>query len=325
MLEVLDNGNEEVRKIIAYLMEKDGKMLRPRLVFHSSLLFPCSQELIIDIAAAVELIHMASLVHDDVIDASPLRRGRKSLNACFGNQVSVLTGDYLFATAFYLINLHDIKEVMTEITTAIQNMCAGEIKQMSLAFRPDISEEEYWEKTYGKTACLFASSCKVGALATSMSPDQVMNLQQYGLCLGFAYQILDDILDFVSDDERLGKPVGQDLREGNITLPVIYLLKNSAYADWLSSVLKKRSISEAEMVQIIEILLNSEAISYSLHRSLQCLKQGLAFLRKLPDCAARRELENIGIYLWEGYYKKLSHYCREDDSKEVRECLIQSV
>jgi heptaprenyl diphosphate synthase len=319
MYDLLNIQDNEISQTILYTLDRAGKMLRPRLVFSSANLFPNNSELVLDIAVAVELIHMASLVHDDVIDKSMLRRGRKSLNACFGNNASVLTGDYLFATAFHIINSHEMTPIMTEVTQAIQNMCAGEIQQMALAFNPNITEGEYWEKTYGKTACLFATSCKVGALASSMPAKYINNLRQYGLCLGYAYQIIDDVLDFVADSQSLGKPAGNDLREGNITLPVIYLLKHSNYAAWIRSIINQGKITNAEITKIINMVLDSEAIDYSINRSRQCLELGLNHLRKIPaNNSSIKELEDLSVYLMEGYYKQAANYSHTLPKKEVR-------
>jgi len=226
MREVLQCNNPEIENILDYLLESSGKMLRPRLVFLSASMNPHDPLLITDIAVAIELVHMASLIHDDVIDQSNLRRGRESINSRWGNQASVLTGDYLFAAAYSLINRHQQQQIIDLLSSTIQIMCAGEIKQLSLAYKLDISQEEYLEKTYGKTACLFAFCCKVGALASSMPEEGIHALENFGLCLGYAYQIIDDLLDFLSDSSKLGKPCGNDLLKGNITLPIIYLLQD---------------------------------------------------------------------------------------------------
>ncbi len=162
--EVLYCGNPEFDHILNYLAENSGKMLRPRMVYLSGAMYPNDENRLIDIAVAVELIHLASLVHDDIIDNSQLRRGQPSLNQRWGNQVSVLTGDYLFATAFNLISMSNSSEVMENLTSTIKVMCSGEIKQLGLLFDLNLSEEDYFDKTYRKTGCLFASSCAVGAI-----------------------------------------------------------------------------------------------------------------------------------------------------------------
>lgn len=308
MQEVLLSDNHEINNIIKYLAENPGKMIRPRMVFLTASMAPHDPIMVRDAAVAVELIHMASLVHDDVIDHAMIRRGKESVNKRWGNHSSVLTGDYLFATAFNLINKHGMQEIMENVTATIRIMCVGEIKQMSLACDLNITEEEYLEKTYGKTACLFASSCKVGALAASMPADSVYNLEQFGLCLGYAYQIIDDLLDFMSDSERLGKPVGTDLLEGNITLPVIHALRSTKYGIWLRTLLESGLLTEGLMPQVIAALIDSHSIEASLQTARQFIARSLAFLDALPTCPATKELEFLAAYMLETYYQKLSQH-----------------
>lgn len=308
MQEVLKADNPEINNIIKYLTENSGKMMRPRLVFLAASMAPHDPAMVRDAAVAVELIHMASLVHDDVIDHAMIRRGKESINKRWGNHTSVLTGDYLFATAFNLINKHAMQDIMENVTATIRTMCAGEIKQMSLTCDLNITEEEYLEKTYGKTACLFASSCKVGALAASMPAEYIYNLEQFGLCLGYAYQIIDDLLDFMSDSEVLGKPVGTDLLEGNITLPVIHALRSTKYGIWLRTLLESGLLTEGLMPQVIAALIDSQAIAASLQTARQFITRGLAYLDVLPAGPTTKELEFMAAYLLETYYQKLSQY-----------------
>jgi heptaprenyl diphosphate synthase len=306
MREVLLTDNHAIDEIITYMTANSGKMIRPRMVFLAASMAPYDPVMVRDAAVAVELIHMASLVHDDVIDHAMIRRGQESINKRWGNHTSVLTGDYLFATAFNLINQHGMQDILENVTTTIRTMCVGEIKQMSMAGNLHITEEEYLEKNYGKTACLFASSCKVGAMAASLPDDSVYNLEQFGLCLGYAYQIIDDLLDFMSDSEKLGKPVGTDLLEGNITLPVILGLRSTKYGIWLSTLLESGLLTEGLMPQVIAALIDSQAIASSLQTARQFIARGLAHLATLPSGPAIKELEYLAAYLLESYYQKLS-------------------
>lgn len=304
--EVLYCGNPEFDHILNYLAENSGKMLRPRMVFLSGALYPNDENRLIDIAVAVELIHMASLVHDDIIDNSELRRGKPSLNQRWGNQVSVLTGDYLFAAAFNLISLSNSPEVMEKLTTTIKVMCSGEIRQLGLLFDLNLSEEDYFDKTYRKTACLFASSCAVGAILGKAPQKQIRMLEQYGLYLGYAYQIIDDVLDFVSDSELLGKPVASDLSQGNITLPVILALKDHRQGEKLRNILQNGVSQPSQLNQVQEILEESGALEESVYLSRQYLELGLTLLEELPQTTVIEEMKSLSRYLLEGYYKKLS-------------------
>jgi len=309
MQEVLSCNNYGIDEIITYLLENSGKMLRPRLVFLSASMYPHEPPLVIDMAVAIELVHLASLLHDDVIDQAKLRRGQESINSRWGNNASVLTGDYLFASAFNLVNLHNQKDILDNLSSTIKIMCAGEIKQMSLVHNLHISEDEYLEKSYGKTACLFAACCKIGALTCSMPAEETAALEEFGLCLGYAYQIIDDLLDFLSESKLLGKPCGSDLLEGNITLPVIYTLRDPRYGGWLQSILSADRFDTGTIPDITDALINSGAVAYSLALSRKFLARGIARLNVLPATAARKEIIDMGSFLLEEYYCSLSAYC----------------
>jgi heptaprenyl diphosphate synthase len=282
-------------------------MIRPRLVTLTSSLYPHNPDIVRDIAVAVEMIHMASLVHDDIIDHALMRRGRESVNGKWGNQAGVLTGDYLFASAFKLINYHGLLEIMDNITETIQIMCSGEIRQMAMAYNVYISEDDYYDKTFRKTACLFASSCKTGAMASSMPAEEIIIMEEFGQCLGYAYQIIDDVLDFVSDSSLLDKPVGSDLLQGNITLPVIYALQTD-YGPWLRTAIEGKKFNGPKMKKIINLLRDTGALDYSLNRSREFLNQGTELLHKLPDLPARKNLDDLACYLLNVYYQKLQNY-----------------
>lgn len=313
--EVLSGENDEISRIIEYLLAGGGKMLRPRLVFLSASLYPHDPQLVIDMAAAVELVHLASLIHDDVIDQADRRRGRKSLNSCFGNPASVLTGDYLFATSFKLVNRHGRADILDTLTGTIQTMCAGEIKQMQMAFAMDISESDYLKKSYGKTACLFAAGCKIGALCSNMPPDELIALEEFGLCLGYAYQIIDDLLDIMSDCERLGKPCGSDLSEGNITLPFIYLLRDQENGAWLRNIILQRDFSAANIEAITAACINSGAVKACLELAGNYIARGWQQLEKLPAGPARKEIMAMGKFLLENYYRSLRPDCRRPEEE----------
>ncbi len=304
-MEELQTNLSAIDVIIDYLLECSGKMLRPRLVYLSALLYPHESEKVIDISVAVELIHMASLLHDDVIDRADCRRGRESVNHRWGNQASVLTGDYLFAAAFNLINRYPLAQVMDSITSTIQTMCTGEMKQMSMNSNLGITEEDYYDKTYRKTACLFASSCRVGALVAEAPPEQVMILERFGLNLGYAYQVIDDVLDFTADAEKLGKPAGNDLTQGNITLPVILALKDQEKGIKLRNLLDNGRSSADKMPAVVNILWECGALEKSIIQSRKFLKKALNNLQQLPASPARQALKDTALYLMDSYNQRL--------------------
>ncbi len=306
--EILHADNSTIDSIIEYLTESSGKMIRPRLVYITASMAAHDPTVVGDMAVALELIHMASLVHDDIIDHATVRRGQESINQRWNNQVSVLTGDFLFATAFNLISKCGRHDIMENLTTTIRIMCAGEIKQMSLTADLNITEAEYLEKTYGKTACLFASSCKVGALTASLPSESIQNLERFGLCFGYAYQIIDDLLDFLADSNSLGKPVGADLLEGNITLPVIYALQNREYGSQLRFLLESPGFTAQHMPEVIEILVNSQSVAAALQASRQFITRGFQYLNALPPGSSTQELQSMAVYLLETYHEQLNRY-----------------
>lgn len=283
-------------------------MLRPRLVYHTAALNRHDAIVVRDIAVAVELIHLASLVHDDVIDNSPIRRGRESLNAHYGNQASVLAGDFLFASAFQLINRHQQSLVMEDITRTIKVMCSGEIIQMGLAYDVNVGVNEYYDKTYRKTACLFASSCKIGALVSDADQQQAKQLEQFGLCLGYAYQIIDDVMDLVADSTLVGKPVGNDLTQGNVTLPVILAIKNEQHGARVRYLLEQRSSIAASLGEIINLAIESGCIGEAIEHAAAFLERGLEHLQDLPPGDSLEELKCTCFGFVETYRPVLERY-----------------
>ncbi len=302
MIEVLHCNYAGLNLIIDYLLERSGKMLRPRLVYESAQFHPHEVRKVIDISVAVELIHLASLLHDDVIDQADVRRGRESVNCRWGNQASVLIGDYLFAAAFNLINQHGLDQVMDCVTSTIQLMCTGEIKQMDLNSDLNISEEEYYDKTYRKTACLFAAACRVGALTAESPSGQVEVLDDYGLNLGYAYQLMDDVLDFTAQANKLGKPAGNDLTQGNITLPVILALKDPELGIKLRNLLETGKSSKDTLPLIVGILWESGALEQCIFKSQHFLQRALEGIKLLPDAPGQQALKDLAFQLMDHCY-----------------------
>lgn len=311
MNDVLNTGNSELDQMLSYLLSEPGKMLRPRLVFLASSLYPSDQNVVQDGAVALELIHLASLVHDDVVDGSLLRRGRASVYHRWGSKASVLLGDYLFATAFRLINQHNIPAILDTVTRTIQIMCSGEIEQLSTSFEVDLLLSDYLERIYCKTACLFECCCRVGALASSMPAQQRDDLQRYGVSMGMAYQIIDDVLDFLSTPEHLGKPSGSDLLEGNITLPVIYGLKDEHYGEELAALLNQPAYLASQLDRIKELLQQGGAFAKSMQLAESYLADARASLKVLPE-PGRQSLSSLSYALSSDYFNKMApSYSRE--------------
>lgn len=266
----LSCSTESLLGAASRLFARGGKHLRPALVLLSAEATRAAQkpgcetdfswEPIYDVAAAVELIHVASLIHDDVIDEAALRRGRPSVNAEWGNHAAVLAGDYLFATAFRLLDSHAASGMVTLMTHAIASMCEGEMLQKEQAYDPGVTEEAYLRRIEGKTGALLAACCEAGARLAGADDEVARGFGAYGRKLGLAYQIADDVLDIAGESETLGKPAGSDLKQGILTLPVILLLKDPAWRSRLTPRLMARHIDEATVAAVREAAEKSGAL-----------------------------------------------------------------
>jgi geranylgeranyl pyrophosphate synthase len=217
-----------VRQMSTALLESTGKRLRPALVCLCAKIAsngntePCGEDLI-RVAAAVELIHLASLIHDDVVDRTFVRRGRPSINAQLGNEISIVLGDYVYCKALRLISTCASCKVLARVCDAIHDMCEGELSQVCRRGHWELPEQDYIAMVKKKTASLFSVSCCVGAMIGQASDDVEAGLADFGLNLGIAYQIADDYRDVLTGEAALGKPPGQDLRMGDVTLPLMKL------------------------------------------------------------------------------------------------------
>ncbi|NLK52287.1 MAG: hypothetical protein GX295_07565 [Syntrophomonadaceae bacterium] len=293
-------GNSPINEIIGHLFNAGGKKIRPTLVFLSASFQPYDRESLIDTAAAVELIHMASLIHDDIIDTAAQRRGQETINHKWNNLTAVLTGDFLFATAFNRLTVTGNYPVLLLLCQSIQQMCEGEINQARQTFNYHQSEFDYFKNIYQKTACLFAASCQAGAITACLPKEQITAMEQFGLYLGYAYQIIDDLLDLIGDPQELGKPTGSDLKQGILTLPVLRCLKDSCYGGKLRHTLDRRQISPSELKQFLQNLLHSDAIPYTLECLALMLHRAGAAIGALPFGTTRFQVSQLAERLLAG-------------------------
>ena len=272
-----------IREMCSHILCAGGKRIRPLLVMHSGLIFSELTEELLQAAVAAELIHMASLIHDDIIDNSILRRSKPTINEIWGNQFAVLCGDYLFAKAFGILSGERVLKGMDLMVEAIENMCQGEILQASEKFRVESSEEVYYERIAKKTAIFLQNCCKSGAEVSGANKEQAEALGEYGLNLGYAYQILDDVMDFCGNTDEMGKPKREDLRQGIITLPVIHLLKNKKYGGWLNRSIHNKDFS-MEMLGQVECALIETGILVNCYKTAEFhMDKANQCLQKLPQ------------------------------------------
>lgn len=218
--DILASNDRFITKISKYTLKASGKMLRPALLLLSSKLGKGKMEKAIDLAASIELIHTATLIHDDIIDNARLRRKKPSFNVKYGRDAAILFGDYLFSKSFKILSALRIPKVTEILLKATNSICRGEMQQLNSAFRP-LSESEYIKIVTRKTASLFSACCEIGGVLSGMRKKKVGALERYGQNLGISFQIIDDYLDRNSDDKKTGKSAGLDAKGGKITLPVI--------------------------------------------------------------------------------------------------------
>jgi geranylgeranyl pyrophosphate synthase len=221
--ELSDNRHPLLAETLAHVFEISGKRIRPALVLLSGRLGSYRRDELLTLAASVEAVHTATLVHDDTIDTAITRRGLTTVSALWDPKVAILLGDFLFAQSAELAARLDSVRIMTLLSETVMDMSSGELRQYAATRDRTIDQGDYFARIRGKTASLFAMCCEGGAIVSGQNDNQVRCLHEYGLNLGLAFQIADDVLDFTSDDETLGKPAGNDLRQGTITLPVILL------------------------------------------------------------------------------------------------------
>ncbi len=290
---------EVVTDIAAYLIAGGGKRIRPLLLLLSAKALGCKSDARIRLGAVVEMLHTATLVHDDIIDEADTRRGRPSSNTTWGNAKCVLAGDWLYMQSFRTALEERNFRVLDLLISLTQQMVEGELLQMEKLGHL-INEEEYFDLIYRKTACLFKVSMQLGAAISDLKPqisdeatpnfDQQMG--EYGRNLGLAFQIVDDVLDLTAAEDVLGKPVASDLREGKATLAVIHALERGTGADReaIRTVLADRSFSRVSHPQILEILNRHESLAYAMDTACAYAEAARLSIADLPESEAKRAL-----------------------------------
>ena len=280
-----------------HLLRAGGKRVRPMVTLLSARVFGSRDEDVIPIAAAAEMIHMATLVHDDVIDHAPTRRGRPTVNAVWGNYPAVLTGDFMLARAMSLIVDQGNVRVLKVMSDMIFEMCEGEIAQHQAKGRLDQTQEEYFRRIGKKTARFFQACCESGAILAGAGPAHVEAMGSFGYHLGMAFQVVDDLLDVVGDASRMGKPAGSDLAEGLLTLPVLYLLEQPSYRERLVPLLAKVPPDESAIQQVLRLVRDNGAVGYAQGVARRFAEQALEALARVPDGEATRLLRAMTMEL----------------------------
>ena len=279
-----------INQISQYIIHSGGKRLRPLLLMLVARALDYKGQDHTKAAAIIEFIHTATLLHDDVVDESELRRGKETANNVFGNAASVLTGDFLYSRAFQMMVELNQMQIMQILADATNKIAEGEVLQLLNCNNPDITEAQYMQVIYCKTAKLFEAACDVASVLANAGDSEQKALHQYGVHLGNAFQIADDVLDYIADSETLGKNIGDDLAEGKTTLPVIYALKNAQAQD---QQLIRQAIEQGhhpEMTKIIDIIKHSGAIECAVSKAQQAAQSAIDSLGMLAESEYKNAL-----------------------------------
>lgn len=285
-------------RITYYIYKRKGKQLRPMLVFLSAKLNGEINDSTYRAAALVELMHTATLVHDDVVDDADKRRGFFSINALWKNKIAVLVGDYLLSRVLLISVENEEHELLRIISTSVREMSEGELLQIEKARRLDIDEEIYFDIIRKKTASLIASCCGVGAASVNASPERVKEMQKFGELLGIAFQIKDDLFDFQVNNKS-GKPTGIDIKEQKMTLPLIYALKNASKKDkrFIINVVKRHNHNRKKVETVMQMVRASGGIEYAEEQMKKFYDDALALLQPMPDNTANNSLQALAEYV----------------------------
>ena len=294
ILEFAQGKSPLIQEISNHLVASGGKRIRPILLILSARLF--SQNPVFNLAAAVELIHTATLLHDDVVDVSEVRRGKKTANAIWDNKASILVGDYLFSIAFQLMVRSNNLAVLDLLARTSSTMADGEVMQLENSSDIKISEEKYLEIIFGKTAVLFSAACEVGALANNRSDLEIKSLREFGKNLGIIFQIVDDVLDYSASEKILGKDIGNDFFEGKVTLPIILLYKAASDADRkiITEIFSKNLIAsqknESDFEAILSLIEKYKSFDLSKEMAIRYKLLALQNLDIFPDSKIKSSL-----------------------------------
>ena len=273
-----------IKEIVNYIIKSGGKRVRPVLVILSAKLCGYRGNKHIPFAAIIEFIHTATLLHDDVVDNAGTRRGASTVNMVWGNEPSVLVGDFLYSKSFELMSgegNHEILKIISQATTALSE---GEILEILKTAKTDTTEKDYFDIIGNKTAVLFSAACEIGAILGNVTAKQRDALKTFGYKLGIAFQLRDDILDYTSYDDVLGKHVGTDLKEGKITLPFIHALKSASEKEKLSvsKIINKKNISQRDFEWVSKLIDKYNGISYASETTEKYLKDAKEYLNQFP-------------------------------------------
>jgi octaprenyl-diphosphate synthase len=289
-----------IPQIGQYIRSSGGKRMRPAVLLMAARLSGYAGDRSILYAAVVEFIHTATLVHDDIIDDADLRRGRLAVHSRWGNDITVLLGDYLYIKSMALALTHDTLDIVRLLCDVTLKMIEGELYQLTKNGDAAITEEEHFDIMRRKTAYLFGGCAQIGGLLGKVSKDQEQGLREYGFNLGMAFQLVDDLLDYTGDEETVGKPLGSDLREGKVTLPLIHLQrqdKDGNAAQIIRDVITSRQVTEAQWSDLKRNLRDHASIDYAYRKAVEFADRAKTHLYTFPSSPERDALLALPDYV----------------------------
>jgi octaprenyl-diphosphate synthase len=282
-----------------YIQKSGGKRVRPAVLLMAARLSGYEGDRAVLYASVVEFIHTATLVHDDIIDGADLRRGRMAVHSRWGNDITVLLGDYLYIKSMALALTHDSLDLVRLLCDVTLRMIEGELYQLTKAGDVDLTEEEHFEIIRRKTAFLFGGCAEIGGMLGKVTPERAAALRDYGFNLGVAFQLVDDLLDYTADQASLGKPIGGDLREGKVTLPIIFLRERAgedAYSI-VRTVVAERAVSPEQWREILRLLNEHRATDLAFERAVEYAERAKACLAVFPPSREREALAALPDYV----------------------------
>jgi len=295
----LESDVHLIRKVGEYVLSSGGKRIRPALLLLSAKLCGYEGHRHIAIASVIEFIHTATLLHDDVVDNASLRRGLVSANRRWGNEASVLVGDYLFSKSFSIMVEDGDLDILRIISGATTRIAEGEVVQLASMSDLDLTEERYLEVVKSKTAVLLATACQAGAILGKAPRDRERALHDFGMDLGIAFQLVDDTLDYVSSEEQFGKTIGHDLREGKITLPLIHALRRCTPAEKreLSEIIRSETLEERDFLKVVSLVKAYDGIEFTMETARGYVGRGKSRLSAFPDSPGKEALLSLADYV----------------------------
>jgi geranylgeranyl pyrophosphate synthase len=291
-----DRAQPDLRTALEYLLSSGGKRIRPAVGLLTGQMLGAPHDKLITLAAAVEMLHTATLVHDDLIDGALLRRGMPTLNAHWSPAATILTGDYMFARAAKLAADSDNLPLIKLFAETLATIVNGELSQLFTS-RGVISRENYTKRIYAKTASLFEMTTQASAMVSPVEDEVVEAMRQYGYQLGMAFQIVDDILDFTGEQEAVGKPVGSDLLQGLVTLPAIYYAEAHPNDPDVLCLTGGCYTEQERMERLVQSIRQSDATSKSMKEARAFIEKALGILKMMPEGVERQALEELADYI----------------------------